>query len=114
MKILLPVKYKIANGNSSGFVYKKSTRRATSDEGILATTRHFVGPLERICNIIFSLIKLSTNFVNISGELDVIITSISPEVSAPRRYDPTISILASVPFAECDPWVGNAFSKIAL
>jgi hypothetical protein len=68
------------NGNSSGVVYKKSTRRATFDEGILAITKHFVGPLERTCNIIFSFINSSIKSTNTLGDLEVIIISISPEV----------------------------------
>ena len=73
------------NGNSSGVVYKKSTRRAVSDVGSFATTRHLVLPLDRTCNIIFSFINSSIKETNTLDDFEVMITSISPEVSAPRR-----------------------------
>ena len=68
------------NGNSSGLVYKKSTRRAKLDEEIFAITKHFVGPRERTCKIIFSFINSSMKPTNTLGDLEVMITSMSPEV----------------------------------
>ena len=84
LNALLPVKYNMANGNSSGEVYIKSTRRACSTFGNLAITRHFVFPLERTSIITFLRFKSSTNSTNTLAFFDVIITSISPDVFAPR------------------------------
>jgi putative transposase len=59
-------------------------------------------------------IKLSIKVVNTLGELEVIIISISPELSAPRRYDPTISIFPSVPFgaAQTFHWYSVSISGL--
>ena len=89
LNVLLPVKYKIANGNSSGVVYKKSTRRIVCEEGIFAITKHLLGPLERTFTMIFCFINSSIKSINDWVDFEVIIMSISPDVSAPRRYDPT-------------------------
>ena len=53
LNALLPVKYKTANGYSSGVVYKKSTRRAPNP-GNCAITRHFDLPRDNTSIMIFS------------------------------------------------------------
>ena len=47
-----PFEYNTENGYSSGVVYRKSTRRNRSDEGIFVITNDFVGPRERTSIII--------------------------------------------------------------
>ena len=81
---LLPVKYKIENGNSDGEVYRKSTRRAYFPQGNFAITRHFEFPRERTSKMIFCSINLSINSLNTSRLSEVIIASMSPEFINPR------------------------------
>ena len=76
-------------------MYKKSTRRAILLEpGSKAITRVFEGPLDKTCNIIPDFNNSSINFLYISPVFPVIITSISPEDSAPLLKEPTISSLS--------------------
>ena len=82
---LLPVKYKTENGYSSGVVYKKSTRLAYCAPGNLATTKHFELPRERTSTMIWRDNNSSINILNTFEWLDVMITSMSPELANPRR-----------------------------
>ena len=94
LNVLLPVKYSIANGNSSADVYIKSMRRAGCPFSLLIPN-DLVLPLDKTSTISLSLISSSINFLNIflSSSGSETMMSISPEFVAPRLYDPTISIV---------------------
>ena len=90
LKCLLPVKYKTANGYCSGVVNKKSMRRWYLDDGTCPIIRHFVFPCAKMCLICPDAVNLAMMFLKRSSWLlcefvDVKMTSISPDVSAPRR-----------------------------
>ena len=85
LNILLPVKYNSANAYSSGGVYRKSTLRANSWPGNCVITKHLLAPRLNTSIIIFSAINISINLLYTCDLSEVIITSISPEVTAPLR-----------------------------
>ena len=82
---LLPVKYSSANGYWAGAVYRKSTRRARAPTFSRATTKHLALPHDSTSRMIPRPLSPSMNCLNRAGFSDVKMTSMSPEVAAPRR-----------------------------
>ena len=75
----------MAKGNSSGGLYRKSTRRATLFGVSRVITKHLLAPHDNVTKIMFSSNSASVNFLKSVLSLDVIITSISPDSCNPRR-----------------------------
>ena len=89
LNALEPVKYKVANAYSFGFVYRKSILRGIEpiDDVSCPMVRLFVLPLVNTSVTILSVISLSKKESNafMLFSLLVTITSISPELSASLR-----------------------------
>ena len=85
---MLPVKYKIANGNSSGGEYKKSTRRATCFPGNLATTNVFDKPRDKKTNYVKRCVGIAGDSLQIK---DGIVFVNGKELILPERAKPQYS-----------------------